>query len=651
MVGKKGMVQEVGHEELLLPDLVNMALTANDRIKYYLTLLQSAQQRADHPAGHFDSLREERELAQEEDPRLDSAISGSTKNAEGDYVIPLIDLIIAAIRDRMEEMLRPLMAMSDEKSLDLEKRSDLLLGGLPEHLETVPGSLIQSITSGDRKGPDSIHLLVMDVHKALNALQASISVEDINGAKAYMLRDDDRPLVAAFMNGVNRTYPLKFEHPGLGTTATRSGEKLVIQNDIGETEAHLMIVNVRGLELSIVQTDVHLPRVLFFQGLFERWEVSWQDTLSRKAPETMVDRSLYHLSRGRFIAEDTEQLMTFLDFLGSRLVFLIDWNRGRKKLQVFLPKKDAIAVLKWAAENDLGHRGFLKLGGDQLIFEALELTPQVPLRYGQPLYQVLGRERTIEFFKMVLQKSTRDLLAQKPVRLIKDEVKAELLNYFRPAPQELISLCIEHASLTYEVAAVLQKAIHALEQGRRSPTVEKDADRSKSWEKEADNIVSRVRTLAKSIDAAVPFVDLVGYADDAIDYLEEAMYLMTLATAEMGDGRSFVELGVMADLAVAACQEFIKGLYAAENAYDRCAQKEISDFLHPVDSVIELEEHCDVALRRAMAEMLGEATEVRRTIIALDVARNIEESTNSLMKAAYVLKENVFESVGTFEVR
>ena len=35
------------------------------------------------------------------------------------------------------------------------------------------------------------------------------------------------------MRGLNRTAPLKFDHPGLGATATRMDGKLVIQNDLG----------------------------------------------------------------------------------------------------------------------------------------------------------------------------------------------------------------------------------------------------------------------------------------------------------------------------------------------------------------------------------------------------------------------------------
>ena len=86
----------------------------------------------------------------------------------------------------------------------------------------------------------------MDLHQELNRLQQRLATERIDGAQVYGVLEDDRPLIAAFMAGVNRTRELKFDHPGLGTTATRSGERLVIQNDIGMTEAHVLVVHVEG---------------------------------------------------------------------------------------------------------------------------------------------------------------------------------------------------------------------------------------------------------------------------------------------------------------------------------------------------------------------------------------------------------------------
>ena len=40
--------------------------------------------------------------------------------------------------------------------------------------------------------------------------------------------------------------PLEFKHPRLGITATRSGPRLIIQNDIGTTDAHVVVIHVEG---------------------------------------------------------------------------------------------------------------------------------------------------------------------------------------------------------------------------------------------------------------------------------------------------------------------------------------------------------------------------------------------------------------------
>ncbi len=55
----------------------------------------------------------------------------------------------------------------------------------------------------ERKG-DTLHRLIMDLHKGLNALAAAHAEEDLAGAHVYGLRKEDRPAVEAFMRGWNR---------------------------------------------------------------------------------------------------------------------------------------------------------------------------------------------------------------------------------------------------------------------------------------------------------------------------------------------------------------------------------------------------------------------------------------------------------------
>jgi hypothetical protein len=99
----------------------------------------------------------------------------------------------------------------------------------------------------------------MDLHKVLNRLAAGCAEEIVSGAHVFGLRPDDHRSVESFMRGLEETRGLKFDHPGLDTMATRSGDRLLIQNDIGTTDAHVVV---------ITYTDVHRARAKFFIGLF-----------------------------------------------------------------------------------------------------------------------------------------------------------------------------------------------------------------------------------------------------------------------------------------------------------------------------------------------------------------------------------------------
>lgn len=82
----------------------------------------------------------------------------------------------------------------------------------------------------------------MDLHKQINATASDIATENLDGAQVWHIDDDDRPLIHAFMGGLHRTAPLKFSHPGLDTAATRDGSRLLIQNDIGTNDVHVLVL-------------------------------------------------------------------------------------------------------------------------------------------------------------------------------------------------------------------------------------------------------------------------------------------------------------------------------------------------------------------------------------------------------------------------
>ncbi|MDD1715167.1 MAG: hypothetical protein LUQ61_07920 [Methanoregulaceae archaeon] len=645
MTEKQQIIQELGESELLFPSLVNAALAANERVKYCFTLLQTAKGHAGQPDAEQTNLRKERESAGIDDPLLDTVVGGSRMSGDDQYQIPFLAEILSLVREGMFQMVRPFTVPGVDDEAGFEERLAGLLSEIPSgEGDLIQGTLIDRMTVGDRSGEDSLHLLVIDLHKGLNRLQARLSTEQIDGAMTYLLTDGDRSRVRAFMAGLNRTAPLRFGHPGLGTTATRSGKKLLIENDIGLTDAHVLVVTVEDRTVTVTYTDIHIQRLQFFQSLFEEFAVGWADTRSR-SPGKKMEKVMYHLAVGSYTGSNDDELDRFLTFLGSRVVFLIDWNRARKRLRNFVSNSDAIGILRWAAAEEIGHVAFLELGGDVLIFDALELASRIPLRYGEPLHQILGREKTVQYLQFVLKTASRGLLSNTSVLLLKDEIRAELLQYFRSAQEGIMELCEEHISYSIEIGTILQDSLAAIRHGGNPLIVNTNAQRAKAWERRADDLVNRVRTLSKRIEDVAYFADLIFVSDDIADYLEEASFYTTLVPYNRESRPIHDELLGMSNLALKGCKGYLKALIAAQDFHRTSLREDMQEFLKAVDEVFHLERESDEALRNTERVIYDKSTSFKEFRLYLEIASNIEEATNSLMKAVLIIRDRMLESV------
>ena len=67
-----------------------------------------------------------------------------------------------------------------------ERRLRAIREQLPEVTgDTVAGGYVDAVTSGRiEHGPDSIHLLVMDLHRELNRIQSQLAEQSLDGARA-----------------------------------------------------------------------------------------------------------------------------------------------------------------------------------------------------------------------------------------------------------------------------------------------------------------------------------------------------------------------------------------------------------------------------------------------------------------------------------
>jgi hypothetical protein len=232
----------------------------------------------------------------------------------------------------------------------------------------------------------------------------------------FGLHSEDRAPVESLMKGLNETRGLKFDHPGLDTMAMRSDGRLLIQNDIGTTDAHVLVIAVRKSAVTVTYSDVHLARAKFFISLFDKFEAKWSG-LDRHSASGLGEDNAFFLVTGQFEAGSAADRNDFLAAVGAALVFLIDWNKARKLLRSWVAKDDAARILEWAARHRFGHRAFLELGGNELLGGAVRNAAPNRIGFGERLDQALGRTAAIDFLKTVLRLSTEALLAGQSVRM------------------------------------------------------------------------------------------------------------------------------------------------------------------------------------------------------------------------------------------
>jgi hypothetical protein len=289
---------------------------------------------------------------------FNATISGARRIDAETFLAPGAEALSASIASDLKAMMGPIEVAEPEIAASLRARLDATLRALPDFKgDRVAHRQVAALASARRGGDDSLHLLVMDLHKALNQIAAATAVEESDGAREHSLDDASRARVRAFVRGLNRTAKLAFGHPGLGTTAGRVGARLTIQNDIGATDAHVIVVHVEGLAVTTTYTDVHRIRAEFFMALFADEAVEWSP-LAENKDRDLAKGEVFYLLNGVYQARDEADLDRFLAFLGSRVVFLIDSNKARKALQSFVSKSGAIELLLGAAQREDGHRAF-----------------------------------------------------------------------------------------------------------------------------------------------------------------------------------------------------------------------------------------------------------------------------------------------------
>jgi hypothetical protein len=639
MATKAGILEQIGERSLLLPELIHQGLAATDRLKYYLTLLQTAYGYAGSPGGHAPDLRTEREAAGISDDALDTVVGNSRMLSPTVVHIPGAAAILDRIFADVRQMLEPVAAAAALHG-ELVERSAIYARRLNEQIARAPtatddqitSSVIETLTRVTSNGHDTINQIVMDLHWELNRLQATVCIELLDGAHIYSLRDVDRQLVRAFMRGIHETAPLKFDHPGLETTATRDGDHLAIQNDLGVTDAHVLVIHVRDLKVTIIYTDAYRSRARFIRELLEPHHIVWHESTNGHS---------FQMCTGSYEAKDQDALEHFLTFVGSRLVFLIDWNRARKRLSRFVRKSDAIELLKWAAANNIGHEAFLKTGDIKLVHTALARTTATHVHYGARLDEILGRDGAKCFLMSVLQIASTGLSRRSSPRLIDDEIEAELLMYLQRSDRTLLGAMAEHAVVLASMAERIHTVIAQLRVHQAPAETARTATLMRHWRSDADTILERARRTIDNVADGWHLRRLLSEGDRAVKVLDEAAFTLTLVPDGI-DPSVAALLDELADLASRAAREYVRCLADARDLSRSTGRAELERFLVAVDRLAMIETSCDEAERAVRERMFrGDATDFRQVYVVSELTRQLDRATDSLVHSGLLVRDYV----------
>lgn len=635
---KSQIIEQLGQADILLPSLVAEGLAANDRIKVRMSALQAASHHAQQPDRSAADLHVECHAAGIAPAALATLIGGAHLAGDGRMAAPNLARLMKEIHDDVTAMIRAVSAGKPSEGEAMNARlAAIRTAGTLEASNEIEFVRITKLIGVTQDGADSLHRLVMDLHKALNRLAAGCAEEILAGAHVFGLHAEDRAPVESFMQGLNETRALKFDHPGLETMATRSGGRFLIQNDIGTTDAHVVVIAVKKNSVTVTYTDVHRARAKFFIDLFDNFQTKWSG-LDRHSAAGLGDDNGFYLVTGQLQAGSAGDRNAFLTALGAALVFLIDWNKARKLLRSWVAKDDATRILDWAARQRFGHRAFLELGGNELIGTAVRNAAPTRIGFGERLDQALGRNAALDFLKTAIRVSSEALGAGQSVRLVRDQIEADLARHLERVDSTLLATVLRQVGLAHDVAAAISHHIAALQAGRPADGALLGT-RASRIEQKADRIAIEARKEAARLNAGPIIEQLVDRVEEAVDELEQAAFIASLAPGGI-EPSLLSALAELCAVATTATEAAASGLAAAvEVPEGRRADSE--DALAAVVRLMDAEHAADSRERDVTAQVFAGGFDVAASLSVLELARAIERATDRLAGFGHLLRRHI----------
>lgn len=284
------------------------------------------------------------------------------------------------------------------------------------------------------------------------------------------------------------------------------------------------------------------------------------------------------------------------------------------------------------------------LGGERLIYDALEQAVKTPLRYGEPLHEMIGNEAAQDYLCFVLQTTAAGLLKGQSLALIRDQVRAELFNHFRSAEQRLLSDINSHAGIIVQLAGRLCGALRQ-ETGGAKDALARNASQAKLAESRADEIVRETRLTMRRIPGMDIFCRILEVADDAADDLEESAFLAGLLFGCAGPPELPAALLALSDCLAEGARVYQRAIAAAQHVHRGGERENMQRFLEAIDRMVTIEHQTDEQERAVTVALVGSDTDCRHLHLLSGIADHLEAAADALLRASLILRDHVMSEV------